>query len=138
MDWWLQNFANAINIALTASQYVSLHAHKQREAKRLMAIAAEQAQLARANPDPNPNPSPSPNPNPNLNPSHSLDPNGLRPRPSLRPSHVWSRRRPRPPACEAVMDGWVMSAIDRVKLFTGRYKGVLCADLLRAHVRILL
>eukprot|EP00964_Phaeocystis_antarctica_P010098 scaffold5523_cov58-Phaeocystis_antarctica.AAC.5 len=47
MDWWLQNFANAINIALTSSQYDSLHAHKQREAKRLMAIAAEQAKLAK-------------------------------------------------------------------------------------------
>jgi len=47
MDWWLQNFANAINIALTTSQYVSLHAHKQREAKRLMGVAAEQAKLVK-------------------------------------------------------------------------------------------
>jgi len=46
LDWWLQNFANAINIALTSSQYTSLHAHRQRETKRLMQIAADQAMLA--------------------------------------------------------------------------------------------
>ena len=47
MDVWLQNFANAINIALTDSKYKSLHTYKEREATRLMKIAEEQAAKVR-------------------------------------------------------------------------------------------
>ena len=79
LDWWLQTFANAINIALTSSQYTSLQVYKQRETKRLMKIAADQAKLAHPNPNPNkPKPKPNPNPNkpkPNPNPNPNPDPN---------------------------------------------------------------
>ena len=54
LDWWLQTFANAINIALTSSQYTSLQVYKQRETKRLMKIAADQAKMAQAQAQPQP------------------------------------------------------------------------------------